>query len=47
MRAETWSALFQLVGVVGALGAFGWARMPLVAARGASLGVVDFGVEPR
>ena len=45
MRAETWSALFQLVGVVGALGAFGWARMPLVAARLRLRTTVDLEVE--
>ena len=45
MRAETWSALFQLVGVVGALGAFGWARMPLVAARLKLRQTVDLEVE--
>ena len=45
MRAETWSALFQLVGVVGALGAFGWARMPLVAARLRLRSAVDLEIE--
>ena len=45
MRAETWSALFQLVGVVGALGAFGWARMPLVAARLRLRTTVDLEIE--
>lgn len=45
MRAETWSALFQLVGVVGGLGAFGWARMPLVAARLRLRSTVDLEIE--
>lgn len=45
MRSEAWSALFQIIGVVGALGAFGWARMPLVAARLRLRTVVDLEIE--
>ena len=45
MRAETWSALFQLVGVVGALGACWWARMPLMAARLRLRTTVDLEIE--
>lgn len=45
MRAETWSAVFQLVGVVGGLGAFGWARMPLVAVRLRLRSTVDLEIE--
>lgn len=45
MRSEAWSALFQIIAVVGALGAFGWARMPLVAARLRLRTVVDLEIE--
>ena len=45
MRSEAWSALFQIIAVVGALGAFGWARMPLVAARLRLRSLVDLEIE--
>lgn len=45
MRSEAWSALFQIIAVVGALGAFGWARMPLLAARLRLRSLVDLEIE--
>ena len=45
VRAEGYSAAFQLAGVVGAAVAFGYARRPLVVAKLRLRSVVDFEIE--